>query len=173
MTIEPIVEPATSSAQLPAKDTFRILILDTVEHTALLKTACKDGGHAVVGAHTIEEAFAFINGKDHADLIVCAAYLEDESLFDFLKRLRTDPLHRHTMFMTLALAPGPIGVKINSSTELAGRAMGSDVFVNMPVFDAVELLTEIRKLLPSVPKLEEEKRQSKQSDLTFLEHLPT
>ncbi len=162
MTVEPTVEPATYGAQVPAKDTFRILILDTIEHTLVLKTACKDAGHSVVGAHTIAEAFAFLNGKDHADLIVCAAYLEDESLFEFLKRLRTDAIHRHTMFMTLALAPGPIGVKINTSTELAGRAMGSDVFLNMPVFDAAELLTEIRKLLPSVPKLEEEKRQSKQ-----------
>jgi len=81
MTEEPRVEPATP--ELAAKDTFRILIMDTVEHTDQLKAACKNAGHSVVAAHTIDEAFAFLDGTDHADVIVCAAYLEDESLFGF------------------------------------------------------------------------------------------
>lgn len=157
-TTEPLVEEATQGATLPAKNTFRILIMDSVEHTDLLKTACKEVGHSVVGAHSIDEAFAFLNGKDHADVIVCAAYLEDESLFDFLKRLRKDPVHRSTMFMTLALAPGPIGTKVNSSTAKAGSVLGSDIFINMPVFNAAVLIAEIKKLLPLVPKLEESKR---------------
>src|SRR5471030_1744818 len=97
MTDEPKVEPATPEAKLPAKDTFRILIMDTVEHTDQLKAACKDAGHSVVAAKTIKEAFAFLDGKDHADVIVCAAFLEDESLFEFLKRLRTNLIHKDSM----------------------------------------------------------------------------
>src|ERR1700722_13837781 len=107
MTDEPKVEPATPKDKLPAKDTFRILIMDTVEHTNQLKKACKDAGHDVVAAQSIKEAFAFLDGKDHADVIVCAAYLEDELLFDFLNRLRSNAIHKNSMFMTLALAPGP------------------------------------------------------------------
>jgi len=158
MTVEPQVEPATADAKLAPEDTFSILILDTLENADLLKTACKDVGHDVVGAHTIAEAFAFLDGKDHADVIVCAAYLEDESLFDFLRRLRKDPIHSRTMFMTLALAPGPVGTKINKSTEQAGNALGADVFISMPVFDAIQLIAEIKKLLPAIPTLEKEKR---------------
>lgn len=160
MTIEPVVEPSTPNSRLPAKDTFRILIMDTIEHTNLLKSACQEVGHSVVGAHSIEEAFAFLNGKDHADVIVCAAYLEDESLIDFLMRLRKDPTHKSTMFMTLALAPGPIGTKVNPSTEKAGSVLGSDVFISMPQFDAPVLVAEIKKLLPAIPKLEREKQES-------------
>ncbi len=152
MTEEPKVEPATP--RLPAKDTFRILIMDTVEHTDELKAACKDAGHSVVAAHTIDEAFAFLDDKDHADVIVCAAYLEDESMFEFLQRLRLDPVHEKTMFMILAFAPGPAGVKLNASVEIAGKTLGSDAFICMPVFDAQQLIAEIKKLLPLVPALE-------------------
>jgi CheY-like chemotaxis protein len=163
MTDEPKVEPATPASKLPAEDTFRILLMDTEEHTDQMKAACKDAGYDVVAAQSIKEAFAFLDGKDHADVIVSAAYLEDESLFEFLKRLRTDPIHKDTMVMTLALEPGPTGVRVNNSTEKAARLLGADVFLNMPVFDASELLAEIHKLLPPVPKLQESK-QSKDRD---------
>lgn len=136
------------------KDTFRILIMDTVEHTDQLKEACQDAGHSVVAAQTIKEAFAFLDGKDHADVIVCAAYLEDESLFEFLRRLRSDPIHKKTMFMTLALEPSRTGAGANVSTEKSGRLLGADAFVSMPVFDAAQLIAEIKKLLPLVPALE-------------------
>jgi CheY-like chemotaxis protein len=152
MTEEPKVEQATP--RLAAKDTFRILIMDTVEHTDELKAACKDAGHSVVAAQTIKEAFAFLDDKDHADVIVCAAYLEDESMFEFLRRLRTDPTHKDSMFMILALAPGPAGVKLNASVEIAGKTLGSDAFISMPIFDAPQLIAEIKKLLPLVPALE-------------------
>ncbi len=157
MTIEPLVEVASIDARLPAQDTFRILIMDSVEHADLLKEACKHAGHSVVGAHTIDEAFAFLNGTDHADVIICAAYLENESLFDFLKRLRKDPEHTEAMFMILALEPGPMGARINASTERAGQLMGADAFISMPVFDAPALIAAIKRLLPRVPKLQKGK----------------
>jgi CheY-like chemotaxis protein len=152
MTDEPKVEPAT--LKLAAKDTFRILIMDTLEHSERLKEACKDAGHTVAAAQTIEEAFAFLDGKDHADVIVCAAYLDNESMLEFLHRLRHDQIHKKSMFMTLALAPGPIGIKLNDLTKKAGQHLGADAFVSMPIFDAVQLIAEIKKLLPSVPMLE-------------------
>lgn len=149
---EPKVEPATSL--LAAKDTFRILIMDTVEHTDVLKRACKNAGHSVVAAHCIKEAFAFLDGKDHADVIVCAAYMQDESVFEFLHRLRSDDTHNDSMFMILALAPGPVGIKLNANVEIAGRQLGADAFISMPIFDAELLMAEIKNLLPLVPKLE-------------------
>jgi hypothetical protein len=51
----------------------------------------------------------------------------------------------------MALAPGPTGVQFNHSIENAGRTLGSDAFISMPVFDAVQLIAEIKKLLPTVP----------------------
>jgi len=159
---EPIVEPATHP--LAAEDTFRILIMDTVENADQLKLACQNAGHSVVAAHSIVEAFAFLDGQNHADVIICAAYLEDESLFDFLKRLRLDPIHKKTMFITLALAPGPVGAGANNSTERAGRILGADAFISMPAFNAPNLIAEIRKLLPLVPALEVSRLEEKKGD---------
>lgn len=148
---KPKVEPATP--ELAAKDTFRILIMDTYDHVNELKAACKNAGHSVVAAYTISQAFAFLDGENHADVIVCAAYLEDESLFEFLERLRSNPIHKASMFMILALAPTISGARANVSTERAGRLLGADAFVSMPVFDAELLIAEIKKLLPQTPWL--------------------
>ena len=163
MKEEPKVESATP--ELAAKDTFRILIMDTPEHVNQLKAACKEAGHSVVPAHTIQEAFRFLDGKNHADVIVCAANLEDESVFEFLKRVRSNPIHKDSMFMTLSLAPGPIGVQLNDSTEKAGRLLGADAFVSMPVFDAAQLIAEIKKLLPLVPMLERSRLEDKEKQV--------
>lgn len=153
------VELASIDTRLPAKDTFRILFMDTVEHTDQLKKACKDAGHDVVTAHSIDEAFAFLDGEDHADVIVCAAHLEDESMFEFLKRLRADATHDDSTFMILALAPGPVGFKANNSAQNTGRLLGADMFVSMPVFDAPLLIAELKKLLPTIPKAERSKQE--------------
>lgn len=157
------IEPANDEARLAAKDTFRILIVDTIENTLQLKMACKEAGHSVVAAHKIDEAIAFLNNEDHADVIVCAAYLEDESMFDFLKQVRNNPIHKKSMFMILSLAPGPVGIVANTSTKAAGRLLGADAFVSIPVFDARMLIDEVRKLLPLVPMLEQE-RQKQEAD---------
>ncbi len=158
MTSEPKIEQASPGSKLAPSETYRILILDTVEHIDQLKHACKDAGHSVVSALTIAEAFAFLEGKDNADLIVCAAYLEDESLFDFLNQLRTNQTHKNTMFLILALEPGPIGAIANETTKKAGRLLGADAFLSMPMFDAALLIREIGKLLPVIPVLEQNKR---------------
>lgn len=149
---EPAIEPGT--VNLAPRDTFRILILDIEAHTDLLKSVCKEMGHSVIAAHSVEEAFAFLDGKNHADIIVCAAYLENESMFDFLRRLRNDPIHQKTMFLIMALEPGPTAVRLNASVEASGKVLGSDAFLNMPVFDAAQLVAEIEALLPVVPALE-------------------
>lgn len=149
---EPEIELGTVT--LAPKDTFRILIMDTEAHTDMLKAVCKDMGHSVISAHSIEEAFAFLDGKDHADVIVCAAYLENESMFEFLRRLRKDPIHKQTIFIILALESGPTAVRLNASVELSGKVLGADAFIDMPVFDAAQLVAEIEEMLPLVPALE-------------------
>ena len=160
MIEEPQIEPATP--ELAAKDTFRILIMDTHEHVEQLMAACKNAGHSVIPAYTIDEAFRYLDGSNHADVIVCAAHLEDESLFEFLRRLKTNEIHKKSMFMSLSLAPGPMGVKVDDTVEKSGRLLGADAFVSMPVFDAHQLIVEIKKLLPMVPSLEQSRRDTEQ-----------
>ena len=165
MHTEPPVEyPAPEDAKSPTK-TWRILFLDSVENVEKLKDACKHAGYEVVGAHTSEEAWAFLDGKDHADVIVCAPHLEEGSMFDFLHAVRASKVQRNTKFLILSLAPGALGARLRNSTASAGLALGADAYFDMPVFDPYELIAVIKKLQPSVPMLQqsataEEKRRS-------------
>ena len=165
MPEEPKVErPEPEDARSPMK-TWRILFLDSAENIERLKDAGKDAGYTVVGALTIEEAWVFLNGKDHADVIVCAAHLEEESMFEFLKRVRDSKVHGDAKFLILSLEPGALGSRLDVSTARAGLALGADTYVIMPVFDPQELVARIKKLQPAVPLLQqsatqEEKRRS-------------
>lgn len=164
MPKEPKLEhPKSADARSP-QETWRILFLDSAENIEQLKGTCKDVGYVVVGATTIEEAWAFLQGKNHADVIVCAAHLEQESMFEFLKGVRDSKVHRATMFLILSLEPSAVGARLDRSTAIAGMALGADAYVIMPTFDACELVNQIRSLQPHVPTLQlakgEEKRRS-------------
>lgn len=155
MTKEPEVEyPAPKDARVPMK-TWRVLFLDHAENVENLKDACKDAGYTVVGALTIGEAWAFLDGKDHADVIVCAAHLEEESMFEFLKSVRHSEVHGHVKFLILSLAPGAVGAQLHGSTARTGIALGADEYAIMPVFDPHKLVALIKKLQPCVPMVQQ------------------
>ncbi|MBA2321603.1 MAG: response regulator [Deltaproteobacteria bacterium] len=162
---EPPLEHPDPDHARPPGQTFRILFLDNSENIEGLKASCKDAGHVVVGACTIEEAWAFLDGKDHVDVIVCAAHLDEESMFDFLRGVRESEVHRGAVFLILSLEANAVGARLERSTARAGMALGADGYLMMPVFDASRLVDEVSRLLPEVPMLqqsatEEEKRRS-------------
>ena len=155
MTKQPNIEhPAVKDAK-PPLETWRILFLDTTENIEQLKATCKECGYAVVGSTTIKEAWAFLEGKDHVDVIVCAAHLEDESMFQFLKDVRDNEKHGNAAFLILSLEPGEAGARMDRSTERAGMLLGADGYLIMPVFDAPELIAQIQKLQPRIPMLQQ------------------
>lgn len=165
MPKEPQLEhPAPEDARSPMK-TWRILFLDSAENIERLKDAGKDAGYTVVGALTIREAWAFLDGKDHADVIVCAAHLEEESMFEFLQGVRNSEVHGNAKFLILSLEPSRRARDLHRSTASAAKALGADTYAIMPVFDPHELIALIKKLQPSVPMLQQsateaEKRRS-------------
>jgi CheY-like chemotaxis protein len=159
-----IEHPAPADAKPPQK-TWRILFLDSLENIGQLKEACKKAGYEVVGLTTIQEALAFLKMKDHVDVIVCAAHLEEESMFEFLQHVRDDEIHQNTAFLILSLEPGSVGVQVDLSTARAGISLGANGYLIMPEFDPAELVAQIEKLKPAVPLLQqspsaEEKRKA-------------
>ena len=165
MTKQPEIEhPAPADAK-PTEKTWRILFLDSIENIGELKEACKKAGYVVIGLTTIHEALAFLLEKDHVDVIVCAAHLEEESMFQFLKSVRDDEIHQNSAFLILSLEPGSVGAQVDLSTARAGMALGADGYLIMPEFDPAELIAQIEKLKPAVPLLQqsttaEEKRKA-------------
>ena len=146
--------PTVADAKSP-QQTWRILFLDSADNIVQLKNACKSVGYVVIGSTSIEEAWAFIDGKDHVDVIVCAAHLEEESMFKFLKGVRDNETHHQAAFLILSLEPGAIGARVDRSTARAGMALGADAYSIMPVFDALELIAQIQKLQPDIPMLQQ------------------
>lgn len=158
-----IEHPSTKDAK-PALQTWRILFLDSPEHIAQLKSTCKKCGYAVVGSTTIEEAWLFLNGKDHVDVIVCAAHLQEESMFQFLKDVRANEKHGDVAFLILSLEPGEAGARMDRSTERAGMLLGADGYMVMPVFDAPELIAQIEKNQPLIPLLQQTNTANEKRD---------
>ena len=147
-----VEHPSTQYARPPMK-TWRILFLDRAENVQKLKAACEEAGYEVAGACTIKEAWAFLNGKDPVDVIVCAAHLEEESVFEFLKAVRESHAHRQAVFFILSLEPNGKARGLHNSTACAAKALGADTYVVMPVFDSKKLITLIEELQPAVPQL--------------------
>lgn len=151
---EPKLEhPSVENAKSPMR-TWRILFLDCVENLESLKEAAKESGYVVAGATTMDEAWAFLDGTDHADVIVCAAHLEEDSMFTFLTTVRESDSHRNAKFLILSLEPDAVAAQLARSTARAGLLLGADSFVVMPVFDPAELVAQIKRLQPLVPMLQ-------------------
>ncbi|HKQ26336.1 MAG TPA: response regulator [Burkholderiales bacterium] len=142
MQNEPQVE--CPEAKSPFR-TWRILFLDGAKNIERLKVTCKVAGHMVVGAHTIEEAWARL-AQDPVDVIVCAAHLEEGSTFQFLQEVRRSKVHRNARFLILSLTTGAIGERLHRSTASAGMALGADAYAIMSVFDPEELVALIKIL---------------------------
>lgn len=160
----PLERPLPEDAKSPHQ-TWRILFLDSPENVEKLKDAGKEAGYVVVGAVTIAEAWAFLHGKNHADVIVCAAHLQEESMFEFLQGVRDNEAHKDASFLILSLSPGEIGARLDRSATRAGMLLGADAYAVMPVFDPNALIAHIKSLQPRVPMLQqsatpEEKRRS-------------
>ncbi len=153
MKTEPDLEYPSERKALPPEETFRLLFLDSEHRVDRLKETCRQVGYVVVGATTIEEAMAFLEGKNHADVIVCGAHLEDQSVFSFLHRVRTDVRHRRSMFLILSLEPGASGARLDRTSARAAIVLGADAYVVMPLFDPDLLVSQIRELQPRVPAL--------------------
>ena len=166
MTDQPEMERPAAADAKPPQETWRILFLENADNIELLKSACKSVGYVVIGSTTIEEAWAFLEGKDHVDVIVCAAHLEEESMFKFLKDVRDNEVHKNAAFLILSLEPGAIGARLDRSTARTGISLGANAYLIMPLFDASELVAQIQQLQPDIPMLQqsasaEEKRLAK------------
>lgn len=153
MPQEPELEHPTQQNARSPEQTWRILFVDCAANIDKLKSAGRDAGYVVIGATTLEEAWLFLEGNDHADVIVCAAHLEEGSMIGFLKGVRDSAVHGKTIFLILSLAQSAAGNRLERSTRSAGLALGADGYLVMASFDPVDLIARIKVLQPEKPAL--------------------
>jgi CheY-like chemotaxis protein len=143
---------------LPPRDTYRILTLENPENIEKLKAVCKTAGHEVVPVLTVREAMKFLDSKDHVDVIISAVHLANESVFDFLQRVKArDSEHREVRFLMLCVEPSMLAMNFDGCTQRAGELLGADKYILMPEFDADRLMEEVELLLPPIPSKEVER----------------
>lgn len=135
--------------------TYRILTLENPDNIERLKSVCQRAGHQVVPVTTIAQALEFLETKDHVDIIVAAAHLETESVFEFLVRVKKADSHLRTVpFVMLCADPGMLATVTSPAVEIAANLMGADKYLLMPEFDAEKLMAEIEPLFPPIPMKE-------------------
>ncbi|MDZ4832823.1 MAG: hypothetical protein SGJ27_03385 [Candidatus Melainabacteria bacterium] len=150
-----MTEIEAPTRKLPPNDTYRILTLENPDNIAKLKEACKAAGNQVVPVRSITEAMVFLETKDHVDVIVAAAHLQNESVFEFLQRVKDEASHLKTVpFLMLCAEPGTLGLVTSPVVEIAANALGADKYLLMAEFDANLLIQEISQLLPAIPSKE-------------------
>ena len=139
----------------PALQTYRILTLEDEENIFKLKEACKSAGHEVVPVLTIQQAMAFLDTKDHVDLIISATHLNNESVFEFLAKVKAPgSMHKDVPFVMLCLEPGYLAQVTSDIVENAASILGADQYILMPKFDAHSLMAQVIPLLPRIPHKE-------------------
>ncbi len=130
-------------------ENYRILVLAGKEdHMTRLSEACQEAGQETVCCKTIEDAFAFLETKNHVDVIVAEAFMENESVFDFLVSAKQSDLHKDVPVMIVASEPGDIGLFCMPNIAQTSAVLGAYKFIVLPLFDANHLVREIEAILP-------------------------
>jgi CheY-like chemotaxis protein len=133
----------------PDGDNYRILVLDeNVERINAITLACQLIGQEVVPVRTIKEGMNFLLTRDHVDVMVSEVYLQDESVFDLLKELKSLPHHSSVPVILLAVNPGAIATFLSDNVAEVALALGAYKFLVMPDYDVERLMREIAAVLP-------------------------
>lgn len=139
------------------KHTFRIMVLDNQENINTLTEACRKAGHQVVPVLRISEGMNFLDTKDHIDIVVSRVHLEHESVFDFLKEVKSRPQHKDVRFMMVCENPGELAKAVDETVRTAAEIMGVDKYLTMNGYDVKRLIKEIAAIVPdTLPKKEKD-----------------
>lgn len=97
----------------------------------------------------LEQAFTFLETKDHVDVCIAEAFLKDESSFDFLKRMKHLPHHAQVPVMLVAWEPGDVARFCADSMASTSSILGAYKFLIMPDFDVEQMIKEVQAVLPN------------------------
>ncbi len=141
----------------PTDDAYRIMILsEQQEFLDGFSKACKLLGQEVVAVATIKEALKFLDTKDHVDVVVSEAFLQNESSLDFLIQLKKKPDHKDVPVMLVAWHPGEVAKFCAESVNETAKVLEAYKVLIMPELDLAQLAREVESILPKdkTPKTE-------------------
>jgi CheY-like chemotaxis protein len=140
------------------EDTYRIMLLDAPSRQLdQIKVACKKAGQEVVAVNSVDEAKQFLETKNHVDVIVAEAFLQEDNIFELLKVVKEDPRLHEVPVLLMAAETGSAGKQFIDSIKHVAHILGVYSFVYMKQFDVKRLMLEIRVILADsgLPKKEQ------------------
>lgn len=116
-------------------------------HLQQIKTALKNSGVEVVSVSNTSEGQEFLDSKDHVDLILSEAFLENDDVFELLRLVRHDPAQNEVPMLIFADEPSNVGQGSIDSISTAANLLGAHAFIHMPEFSLPQLMNEIEAIL--------------------------
>ncbi len=117
---------------------------DNAAHCYAVSRVLRNAGYDVLEAHTVAEALSICLNQ-RPDLILLDIHLPDETGYEFLKRLRSDPSTKETAVIMHSATEEVPAAKANA------QQLGADAFLTFPV-EAPDLLLVVRGILARPPK---------------------
>jgi PleD family two-component response regulator len=125
----------------------RILVLQEMrENVENLRESLEPSGHELVVVNTINAAMHQLK-EEQFDMIICAVFLENESVFDFLKICKHDLMYRSIPFVFYCCKTSQFARSVRDGLQIAARTLGAERYVIMESFDAYSLKSQVEECL--------------------------
>ncbi len=127
----------------------KILVLENEINLGELRQALEPRGHQIVAAESIHDAMELLARGD-IEMVVCAVHLVFESVFDFLKQVRSNPDKSRSQlpFVFYCAQPGLIAKFLSETNATASVLLGANKYILMDKFDPLRLALEIELCFP-------------------------
>ena len=134
----------------PPEQCYRILIF-AGGFCHEVKEECLREGFEVVLVSNPEEAVQFLRSQDHVDAAIAPAFMEDQTVFDFLLGVRKMPENVSAPIMILSIEPSQLAAFCTPAVETAAKLLGAYKFVTMPKLNSRQVMRELKAMLPDKP----------------------
>lgn len=125
----------------------RILVLQELQENVVnLRQSLEPSGHELVVVSTINAAMHQLK-EDQFDMIICAVFLENESVFDFLKNCKNDLVYRTIPFVFYCYKTSKFARSVRDGLQIAARTLGAERYVIMESFNAHVLRSQVEECL--------------------------
>lgn len=133
----------------PTEDIYKALILTcNAEHMEALKKACEFLGQEAICVESSSDCIHVLNGDVVFDILIAEAFMEDGSVFEVLKVLKSKRAEEDIRTMILVLEPDHVGEAAIRAVGRASEVYGVNRFVYMPVLREARLRREINSIIP-------------------------
>jgi CheY-like chemotaxis protein len=124
-----------------------LVVQEAAQNTGEIKENLESGGHQILVAQNVESAKTLLEAASF-DLLICAAHLNNGTVFDLLNFVKHDANRRTMPFLVFCCSQTELAKSVDSSLRSTALLLGADKCITQDVFNAEQLRCEIESFLP-------------------------